>query len=169
MFGLMTSAYAQDNTKTANIKPFNITAEVKKDVPMPPSIVLIFCKTESSGENDINAKWTNHQNLKWATEYSKMVCRRQEIQVFDQAAAQGAQPQPFNINMCQRSGMSLGATWDATHPSSKYRFWRVACPVPIKNYGPDGLKGTKDDRIVSWYMPECGHRDTVTCEVDSEI
>jgi hypothetical protein len=55
----------------------------------------------------------------------------------------------------------LGTQWDAGHRGSSYRFWRVACPVPIVD--------TRTGDIISWKMPECGHRDTVRCEVDAEI
>ena len=133
-------------------------------VPMPAAVVLIVCKTVIAGPPDQNAAYTGYENLEWATEHSMMVCRRQEVQLFDQAEAMGAEAQPFNMQRCQRSGIMLGTQWDAGHRGSKYRFWRVACPVPIVRKNPDG-----SEDIIAWKMPECGHRDTVRCEVDAEI
>lgn len=130
-------------------------------VPMPAAVVLIVCKTVIAGPADQNSKYTGYENREWATEHSMMVCRRQEIQLFDQAEGQGADPQPFNLKRCQMSGIMLGAQWDAGHRGSSYRFWRVACPVPIID--------TRTGDIIAWKMPECGHRDTVRCEVDAEI
>jgi len=133
-------------------------------VPMPAAVVLIVCKTAIAGPADQNAKWTGYENRTWATEHSMMVCRRQEVQLFDQSEALGAQAQPFNMERCQHSGIMLGAEWDATHRGSAYRTWRVACPVPIVRKNPDG---TED--IIAWKMPDCGHRDTVVCEIDTAI
>jgi hypothetical protein len=130
-------------------------------VPMPAAVVLIVCKTVLVGEPDQNAKWTGYENREWATEHSMMVCRRQEVQLFDQAEALGAQSQPFNEQRCQRSGIMLGTQWDMSHRSSSYRFWRVACPVAIMD--------TRTGEVIGWKMPECGHRDTVRCEGDISI
>ena len=130
-------------------------------IPMPAAIVLIVCKTVIAGPEDPNASYTGYENREWATENSMMVCRRQEVQLFDQSEAMGAQAQPFNVQRCQRSGIMLGTEWDASHRGSKYRFWRVACPVPIVD--------TRTGDIIAWKMPECGHRDIVRCEVDAEI
>jgi hypothetical protein len=130
-------------------------------VPMPAAVVLIVCKTLIVGPPDQNAAYTGYENRAWATEHSMMVCRRQEIQLFDQAEAMGAAPQPFNKQRCQMSGVMLGATWDVQHKSSDYRTWKVACPVPIVD--------TRTGDVIAWKMPECGHRDTVKCDVDSEI
>jgi hypothetical protein len=104
-------------------------------VPMPPVVVLVFCKVVIAGPADQNAGYTGHQNLQWDTEHSQMVCRRQEM---------------------------IGAQWDATHQSSKYRFWRTACPVRIEN--------TITGETIGWKIPSCGeHGGTVHCEVDSKI
>src|SRR6478672_11613694 len=51
-------------------------------------------------------------------ENAMMVCRRQEVQMYDQVVDQGADPQPFNEQCCTRPGMLLGSLWDAQHPSS---------------------------------------------------
>jgi len=133
-------------------------------VPMPAAVVLIVCKTFIAGPEDQNSAYTGYENREWATENSMMVCRRQEVQLFDQAEAMGAQAQPFNVQRCQRSAIQLGTEWDAGHRGSKYRFWRVACPVPIVRKNPDG-----SEDVIAWKMPECGHRDIVRCEVDAEI
>jgi len=133
-------------------------------VPMPAAVVLIVCKTVVSGSPDPNAAFTGWEDREWATEHAMMVCRREEVQMLDKAEGDGADPQPFNEQRCQRSAMVLGPQWDADHRSSLYRFWRVACPVPIIRENPDG---TED--IVAWKLPDCGHRGTVVCEVDTAI
>ena len=73
----------------------------------------------------------------------------------------GAAAQPFNQQRCQRAGITLGVNWDQAHRSSRYRFWRVACPVPIVD--------TKTGEVIAWKMPECGRRDIMVCEVDTAI
>ena len=130
-------------------------------VPMPAVVVLIVCKTVVAEPEDQNAKYTGYENREWATEHSMMVCRRQEIQLYDQSEAMGAAAQPFDLRRCQRSGIILGTRWDASHRNSSYRFWRVACPVPIVD--------TRTGDIIAWKMPECGRRDIVRCEVDADI
>ena len=52
-------------------------------VPMPAAIVLIVCKTVISGPPDQNAGFTRAENREWATEHAMMVCRRQEVQMYD--------------------------------------------------------------------------------------
>ena len=130
-------------------------------VPMPSAVVLIVCKTVIAGEPDVNAKWTGYENRDWAVEHGMMQCRRQEIELYDQSEAMGAAAQPFNQQRCMKSSLMLGVQWDQAHRSSSYRFWRVACPVPIVN--------TITGEVIAWKMPECGHRDTVVCEVDTAI
>lgn len=133
-------------------------------VSMPAVIVLIVCKTVLAGPPDQNAGFTKSENRDWATPNSMMVCRREEVQMIDQAEDQGADPQGFNQQRCQRSAMMLGPQWDASHQSSSYRFWRVACPVPIVRKNQDG-----SEDIIAWKLPDCGHRETVVCEVDTAI
>jgi len=130
-------------------------------VPMPAAVVLIVCKTVIAGPDDQNSQYTGYENREWATEHSMMICRRQEVQLYDQAESMGAAAQPFNLQRCQRSGIMLGAEWDAGHRGSKYRFWRVACPVPIVD--------TRTGDIIAWKMPECPAPSTVVCEVDTAI
>ena len=133
-------------------------------VPMPAAIVLIVCKTTLAAPPDSNAAYTRWEDRNWATEHSMMICRRHEVQVHDIAVDQGASPQSFNLETCQRSAIMLGSRFDAEHKNTNWRFWRVACPVPIVRQNPDG-----SEDIIAWKLPECGHRDTVRCEVDSEI
>jgi hypothetical protein len=133
-------------------------------VPMPAAVVLILCKVVIAGPPDQNAEMTHSENLQWATEHSMMVCRRQEVQLYDRAVDGGADPRPFTPQDCWRSGILMGSQWDAQHRNSKYRFWRIACPVPIVRKNPDG-----SEDIIAWKLPDCGHRETVICEVDTAI
>jgi hypothetical protein len=133
-------------------------------ISMPAAIVLIVCKTVIGGPTDQNTAYTKAENREWAIENSMMVCRRQVIPIHDQAADLGAQPimpNLFDNGTCARIGIPIGAQWDQEHKSSAYRFWRVGCPAPIVD--------TRSGRIIGYKMPECGHRDTVRCEVDAEI
>lgn len=130
-------------------------------MPMPAVVVLIVCKTALVGVPDQNAAYTGWENREWATEHSMMICRRQEVQLYDQAASMGATERPFTLQQCQMSGIMLGAQWDASHRSSAYRFYRVACPVPVID--------TRTGKIIAWSMPDCGHRDTMICESDTAI
>jgi hypothetical protein len=132
--------------------------------PMPAVVVLILCKTVIAGAPDQNADRTGSQNLDWAYENAMMICRRQEVQLYDLAADQGADAKPFTMMDCWRSGMLMGSNWDAQHRNSKYRFWKIACPVPIVRKNQDG-----SEDIIAWKLPDCGHRDTVICEVDTAI
>lgn len=133
--------------------------------PMPPVVVLIVCKTEVSGEQDQNSDKTGWQNREWAYVHSMMQCRREEVQMYDKDVDQGAAPRPFTPLACQNSAIGVGVNWDMSHRSSNYRFWRVACPVPIVSQDPV----TKQETVIGWKLPDCGHRDTVVCEVDTEI
>jgi hypothetical protein len=140
-------------------------------VTIPPVLVLIVCKTISAGEPDMNAGFTHHENLEWATEHSMMVCRRSEIQLFDPAEGMKLNPQddpviPLNPNFadmtqCARAGIRLSMDWDQSHQNTPWRVWRVGCPAPIVDIRTGALIGYK--------LPECGHRDTVICETDSVI
>jgi hypothetical protein len=130
----------------------------------PTAVVLILCKVTVVGPPDQNAAMTGAQNLEWATEHSMMVCRREEIQIYDQAEDAGAQPvnpDLTNPNVCSRIGIPIGVQWDMQHRSSNYRFWRVGCPSKIVDL--------RTGKILGYHMPDCGHRDTVICETDSAI
>lgn len=133
-------------------------------VPMPTAVVLIVCKTVVAGPPDANAAYTGWQDRIWATEHSMMVCRREEVSLYDPDVDRGAAPQAFTPTACWRTAMRLGPQFDAAHKNSPWRFWRAACPVPIVRKNPDG---TED--IIAWKMPDCGHRETVVCEVDTAI
>lgn len=135
-------------------------------VTIPPILVLIVCKTVIAGPPDQNSQFTGYENREWAYEHSKMVCRRHEIQLYD--PAEGVQPDsvPLTPNMadrgqCARAGVRLSIGWDQDHKNTPWRVWRVGCPTPIVDLRTGNLIGYK--------LPECGHRDTVTCEVDSVI
>ena len=133
-------------------------------VPMPAALVLIVCRVVSAGPEDPNASFTKVQNLEWDTSGAVMHCRRQEVQMYDPAVDQGADSKPFTMMDCWRSGFLMGSQWDAQHPNSKYRFWKVACPVAIVNRKADG-----SEEIIGWKLPDCGRRETVECEVDTAI
>jgi hypothetical protein len=51
--------------------------------------------------------------------------------------------------------------WDDAHRNTPWRVWRVGCPSPIVD--------TRTGTVIGYKLPECGHRDTVICEVDSVI
>jgi hypothetical protein len=137
-------------------------------VPMPAVVVLILCKTVVVGPPDQNVSFTHSENRDWATENSMMVCRRQEVEVIDVDVDKGADPQPFTTQRCFRSAMVMGPAWDIQHRNSPYRFWKVACPVPIVKQFKDEA-GKLREEIIAWKLPDCGHRDTVVCEVDTAI
>jgi hypothetical protein len=140
-------------------------------VQIPPILVLIVCKTISAGGPDENARFTGAKELEWATEHSMMVCRRNEVQLYDPAEgmrlnANDDPVPPLNPNFamqaqCARAGMQLARDWDQSHKNSVWRVWRVGCPAPIVDIRTGALIGYK--------LPECGHRETVICEVDSAI
>ena len=140
-------------------------------VQIPPVLVLIVCKTVLAGAPDHNAAFTHWENLEWATEHSMMVCRRNEIQLYDRAEGMKLSPRddpvlPLNPNFadktqCARAGIRLAMDWDDSHRNTNWRVWRVGCPSPIV----DLRTGT----VIGYKLPECGHRDTVICETDSVI
>lgn len=133
-------------------------------ITMPAAIVLIVCKTVVAGTGDENSAYTKAESREWAVEDSMMVCRRQVIPIHDTAADLGAKlitPNLFDKSTCARIGIPIGVAWDEQHRGSAYRFWRVGCPTPIVD--------TRSGRIIGYKMPECGHRDTVRCEIDTEI
>ena len=148
-----------------------VAGEVKTSIPHPPVIVLIVCKTKPGGPPDQNEDYTHWKNLEWATEGSMMVCRRQEVQLYDpiegmKIGARDDPSPPLNPNFadaaqCARIGMKLSMDWDEGHKNSPWRVWRVGCPTPIID--------TETGRIVDYKLPDCGHRDVVICEVDSTI
>lgn len=140
-------------------------------VTIPPILVLIVCKTLIAGEPDQNAGYTHHENREWATENSMMVCRRHEIQLYDPVEGMKLNPKddpvrPLNPNFsvtsqCARAGIRLSTDWDESHKNTNWRVWRVGCPAPVID--------TRTGELIGYKLPECGHRDTVICEVDSVI
>lgn len=134
--------------------------------PMPEVIVLIVCKVKVAGPADQNSPFTKSTNLEWDTTNAKMHCRRETVQMYDSDLDKGAAPQPFNQTRCQRAGLLLGSNWDASHQNTNYRYWMAACPVPIVD---DSKKPNDENYIIGWKIPDCGHRETVDCEVDTEI
>jgi hypothetical protein len=140
-------------------------------IQIPPVLVLIVCKTVLAGPPDENAAYTKWENLEWATQHSMMVCRRNEIQLYDPVEGMKLSPAddpapPLNPNFaiasqCARAGIRLATDWDQAHRNTPWRVWRVGCPAPIVDRRTGALIGYK--------LPECGHRDTVICETDSVI
>lgn len=129
---------------------------------MTPAIVLIVCLSQPAGQVDQNSGFTGHENREWVYQNSKMVCRREVMELVDGAELKGADPQPFNTQRCIASAVRLATDWDLSHKdSSKYRVWRVACPTPTID--------TQTGKIVGWVLPDCGHRETVICEKDTVI
>jgi hypothetical protein len=140
-------------------------------VQIPPILVLIVCKTVMAGPPDQNSAFTGYENLTWATEHSMMVCRRNEIQLYDpmegmKLNASDNPAAPLNPNFavasqCARAGIRLATDWDRAHKNTRWRVWRVGCPSPIVD--------TRTGTVIGYKLPECGHRDTVICETDSVI
>jgi hypothetical protein len=133
--------------------------------------VLFVCKTVLTGIPDQNAAFTHWENRDWAIENSKMVCQRHEIQLFDPVEGMKMKPGddpafPLRLNLaergqCARVGIRLATDWDESHKETRWRVWRVGCPSLIVD--------TRTGEVIGYKLPECGHRDTVVCDVDSAI
>ena len=139
-------------------------------MPMPAAIVLIVCHVNflphASPLDEANAAFTKHRPFEWSTVHSEMQCRRQEVQLYDQAASMGADPVPFTRHQCDRASWQVRMQWDMGHENRPWRVWRTYCPVPIVD--------TRNGKVLSWKMPECpriNRRDRVAvhCEVDTAI
>lgn len=139
-------------------------------VLVPHVLVLIVCKTVIAGPPDQNSAFTGWENRDWAIENSMMQCRRHEVELYDPVDGQkigaGDPAQPLNPNFsnlgtCARAGIRLSKDWDDAHRSGPWRVWRVGCPRPIVDL--------RTGHVVGYKLPDCGHRDTVVCETDSEI
>ena len=52
-------------------------------VSMPAVVVLIVCRTVLAGPVDQNSDKTGWENRDWEYQNSMMICRRQEVQLFD--------------------------------------------------------------------------------------
>ena len=117
-------------------------------VPMPAIVVLIVCKVAfTPGPPDSNDKFTGHQNLEWAMEHSMMVCRREEVTMFDQAAALGAPPMPFSRSQCMMSAMQLATAWDSAHRG------RIRMAPRTSSPGHYQIVGTQTLSSVRWTAP----------------
>jgi hypothetical protein len=130
-------------------------------VQIPPVLVLIVCKTISAGAPDQNSVFTHWENLKWDIPNSMMVCRRNEVQLYDPAEGMNINPNFTITEQCARAGVTLATEWDQAHRNTPWRVWRIGCPAPIVDVRTGALIGYK--------LPECGHQDTVVCETDSVI
>lgn len=117
-----------------------------------------------------NDRLTGHEPREWATPNSMMLCRRHEVQMYDPAEGKvmpdGEVTQPVGVNVgqpgaCARVGFWLQMDWDRKHKNSPWRVWRVGCPSPIID--------RRTGQVIGYKLPDCGHRDTVVCEIDSVI
>jgi hypothetical protein len=134
-------------------------------------LVVIACKVVMAANPDPNAAFTHVENTQWATEDSMMVCQRHEVELYDPVEGmqlnQADNPAPaLNPNFtdhgqCARAGITLAVDWDHAHHNTPWRVWRIGCPTPIVDLRTGAMIGYK--------LPECGHRDTVVCQTDSEI
>lgn len=121
-----------------------------------------------AGAPDENAKFTGFENREWAIENSMMVCRRHEIELYDPVAHQinpddrpvPVEPNLFQYGICARASVQMQMDWDHKHRNTNWRVWRAGCPTPIVD---------NNGKLVGYKLPDCGHRDTVVCEVDSVI
>jgi hypothetical protein len=155
-------------------------------VTLPAILVVFACKTFIAVPTDDNARFTHWEGRDWETVNSMMVCQRHEIELYDPAEYGGyarngdflppADPLGPNFSdfgQCARAAMKMQMDWDQRHQNTKWRVWRVGCPTPIAadkdaNGEPD-LDEHGQPIIIGYKLPECGHRDTVICETDSEI
>lgn len=136
---------------------------------IPPILVVIACKIAIAGPPDQNAQWTHVENNSWAIENSMMTCKREEIQLYDPVEGMKLHPSddpapPLNPNFalaeqCARAGIMLSKQWDDTHMNTPWRVWRIGCPAPIVD--------TQTGAMIGYKLPDCGHRDTVVCLIDS--
>ena len=136
-------------------------------VQIPPILVLIVCKTISAGGPDENARFTGYKDLEWATEHSMMVCRRTRCSYSIRLRAfltQTTSPRRRSIPTLRQTGNALELECRSrrigtcSHRNSGWRVWRVGCPAPIVD--------TRTGALIGYKLPECGHRETVICEVD---
>ena len=140
-------------------------------VHIPPVLVVIACKAVMAASQDPNAAFTQMEKFNWAIENSMMTCRRNEVQLYDpvegMTAGAGSDPaRPLDTNFaefgqCARAGIMLSTQWNEEHRNTPWRVWRIGCPTPIVD--------TRSGTVIGYKLPECGHRDTVVCETDTEI
>jgi hypothetical protein len=141
-------------------------------VTIPPILVVIVCRVALSASPvaDSNSEFTHWQNLEWATENSMMQCRRHEVTLYDpdegKPDANGNPTPPLEADFtqktqCARAAMALAMDMDQKFGNRPWRVWRVGCPAPIVD--------TRTGALIGYKLPECGHQDTVHCEIDSAI
>lgn len=131
---------------------------------IPPILVVIACKAIITADPDPNSAFTNHENIEWATENSMMVCKREEIQLYDPTEDQGAAHQDPDMTAegaCPRMSVTLQLQWDQAHRNTPWRVWRVGCPTPMVD--------SRTGKVVGYQLPDCGHFGTIVCLVDSAI
>lgn len=121
-----------------------------------PFVVLFACKVAflpfSSEIDRENSEFTGHKPYKFEIENSVMHCRRHVIQVYDQAAAQGADAQPFTEYACMKASWQIRMDWDRTHSNTKWRVWRTTCPKPGQSVATiDGPRVNKQERCAVVY------------------
>ena len=146
-------------------------------VPMPPVVVLIVCKV-ILGAPDANSAFTNWRAAELDMTGGVMHCRREQVELYDPAVDQGADPQPFSTIHCNRAAFTRGPQFDIDRYQKEkhlpagargWRFWKSACPVPVMNDNgtPDN---PRDDTLVGWAIPPCPEkRGVLECESDTAI
>lgn len=73
---------------------------------------------------------------------------------------------------CVRTGVMQGQGWNEKNPG--WAVVGIGCPVRMMNTGPDGLKGTADDYLIGWKLPECpdylpGTSNPMRCKFDESL
>ncbi len=142
--------------------------------PTPPtSLVLIVCRGHvepwSTPDEQANAEYTHAENWQWDYPDSKMLCKRSEIPMIDQDEGKplnggtvfSLHPNFADAAQCAAAGIQLENQWDRQNKGSAWRVWRVGCPTPVID-AESGL-------VLSYVLPDCGHFDTIVCEIDSTI
>lgn len=135
---------------------------------MPPVLVLIVCRIITLGEVDPHTGW---QDTVFDTHDGMMHCRREQIELYDSAPDQGADPVPFTPIACMRAAMMKGPQFDvdATNAKKPWRFWKAACPTKVMN--DNGTPNDpRDDTQIGWAIPPCPEKNgTLVCESDTAI
>ena len=137
-------------------------------VQIPPVLVLIVCKTILAGPPDQNAAFTHWENLRMGDaalddgvpaqrDSALRPGGRHEAQSGRRSRAAAQSEFRRNFGQCARAGIRLAMDWDDAHRNTPWRVWRVGCPSPIVD--------TRTGTVIGYKLPECGHRDTVICEI----
>ena len=149
----------------------------------PASLSVIACrvvdKTGLPGRQNPKMAAPNWKDLEWYINQGlELECKREVIENMDdstQYAAGGTgkeiplDPDWSHSSECAARAMEIGPRWNDAHPG--WAVLAIGCPVPIKNYGADGIKGTFDDEIVGYKLPECptfmpGTENRMKCSYD---